>query len=174
MVSSAVKSISTEHASAAADGCRLIFQQVLEAVLAPRQELLKEKDRLYAARAFFEALQLQKDKKVCCFRLQGYPEAPQHDSCGLACVVSCACHPGQQLGPCLDVSSGKYLQVVVPFGYPGTQRITVLNGAQVKLTQEEPLGPIVVAPAANWERRHSLALQPSQRTAGFDSESQLV
>lgn len=33
-------------------------------MLAPRQGLLKGRDRLYAARAFFEALQLQKDNKV--------------------------------------------------------------------------------------------------------------
>jgi hypothetical protein len=33
-------------------------------VLAPRQGLLKGRDRLYAARAFSEALQLQKDRKV--------------------------------------------------------------------------------------------------------------
>ena len=45
---------------------RFLESQVREAVLAPRQGLLKGKDRLYAARAFFEALQLQKDKKVCC------------------------------------------------------------------------------------------------------------
>lgn len=81
--------------------------KVQEAVLAPRQGVLKGRDRLFAARAFFEALQLQKDKKV-------------------------------------------------------------------QLTQKEPLGPIVVAPAVNWDRRHSLPLQQSQSTAGFDSESQLV
>lgn len=44
----------------------LSLQQVREAVLAPRRGLLKGRDRLYAARAFFEALQLQKDKKVRC------------------------------------------------------------------------------------------------------------
>lgn len=38
--------------------------QVQEAVLAPRQGVLKGRDRLFAARAFFEALQLQKDKKA--------------------------------------------------------------------------------------------------------------
>ena len=43
---------------------KLLGSQVRGAVLAPRQGLLKGKDRLYAARAFFEALQLQKDKKV--------------------------------------------------------------------------------------------------------------
>ncbi len=43
---------------------RYLGPQVRGAVLAPRQGLLKGRDRLYAARAFFEALQLQKDKKV--------------------------------------------------------------------------------------------------------------
>lgn len=38
--------------------------QVKEAVLAPQQGVLKGRDRLFAARAFFETLQLQKDKKV--------------------------------------------------------------------------------------------------------------
>lgn len=42
------------------------------------------------------------------------------------------------------------------------------------LRQEVPLGPITVEPAANWERRHSMSLPPSQSTGGRDSESQLV
>lgn len=33
-------------------------------MLAPQQGVLKGRDRLFAARAFFETLQLQKDKKV--------------------------------------------------------------------------------------------------------------
>jgi hypothetical protein len=47
-------------------GVQWAHAKVREAVLAPRQGLLKGKDRLYAARAFFEALQLQKDRKVHC------------------------------------------------------------------------------------------------------------
>jgi hypothetical protein len=162
--------------------------QVRGAVLAPRQGLLKGKDRLYAARAFFETLQLQKDKKVRpCAGLGAANHAQstaatlceaQHapSTLSASCRVLHAnanananavqCHTGP------TCTQNAYAGCVPGCGLSVSDKLSP-HDVQVGLRQEVPLGPITVEPAANWERRYSMSLPPSQST-GRDSESQLV
>ena len=130
--------------------CRLV--QV--ATLDPRKGVLQGKDRLFAARAFFEVAMPSPTL--------AWP------SLLFVCIT---CLTG--LRSC-DVARSQYrLKSDECCGDCTVQALQLQKDKKVQLAQAKPHGPITVTPAQRWDTRRSVQLSGSQSTAMPDSESQL-